>query len=92
MFSKELGYRIRQKGTLGVGGLERYRRNSREGTKNAAKKKRKKGGCSALLRERKKQKKTPDLTRGGNSNDIAHGSIVWVFAVIIDRLASRSAC
>ena len=57
MFSKELGYRIRQKGTLGVGGLERYRRNSREGTKNAAKKKRKKGGCSALLRERKKQKK-----------------------------------
>jgi len=30
----------------------------------------------------KKSKKIPDLTRGGNSNDIAHGSIIRVFAVI----------
>ena len=27
-----------------------------------------------------KNKKPPDLTRGGNSNDIAHGSIIRVFA------------
>ena len=60
LFSKELECRIRQKGILGMGGLERYRRNSREGTKSAAKKTKKKG-CSALLRERKNKKKHQTL-------------------------------
>ena len=29
--------------------------------------------------KKQKQKKTPDLTRGGNSNDIAQGPIVEVY-------------
>jgi len=29
----------------------------------------------------KKTKKTPDLARGGKSNDIAHCSIIWDFTV-----------
>ena len=40
------------------------------------KRKKKKKSFSALLRGIKKLKKTPDLTGGGNSNDIAHRSII----------------
>jgi len=67
-------YHIRQKGILDMGGFVRYRRNSREGTKNAAKKK--KEGLLSPAKGEKKTKKTSDLTRGGNSNDITHGSII----------------
>ena len=46
--------------------------------KNTAKKKK---TCSAPLSDMK-NKKTPDLTRGDNSNDIAQGSIVRDFTVL----------
>jgi len=40
-----------------------------------------------------KSKKTPDLTRGGKSNDIAHFSFILVFTVsLMDLLCDRHIC